>query len=244
MIDPEEKAELVAALLGALMGSRGSIDKIKEKSREEMERGLLAPAREHRAHTSGSHDPFDLGPAASTYIDGAMRSRATARGMLIGLTELLLDTEEARARERASREQAARTFATLRARQDPDAPTGPTGRDGLDWAALRAERDLLAEKLSREERKVIKAEHDREIEARNARTLLAEVTRRDERIGELERLLRNTEAAYGRLQDAMTKQEADLLEAQGKLATAEEQLAAVTTENDDLIAEEIERSGA
>lgn len=200
----------LSVMLQAMMGSLEAMEELRRQSRENLEEMLIGPARSWRAGRATSK-PFSFGPAAWGYLRGVMNSPTLAQGLITALTERVLELDADKARPPAASGQATPgreaellrqvaalegEVASLRSTAEPTA---------LDWAALRAERDRLAERLAHRERRVTQVEHDRDVEARNALRLVEELRDRDQKIMALD---------------------AELTEAQGRNATLEEKLTA------------------
>lgn len=214
-------SEMIELVLDLLAGKTGSIEKIQREACEEMERKLLGPAREYRSRPGAK--PLTFGPQAQEYIVRTVRiGPESTMGMVFALLESVL-TGAAKPLPQAQDDRAPEEPEETDHNTDPyaigslnpmrfdqDRPVHPTG---FDWAALRAERDSLVQKLATQDVRLMTAR-------RNYSAQIEESNR-------LRDLLAHRDQEIKNLTGTLSRMDLDLIEANGRADDCRQRLAAV-----------------
>lgn len=203
--------QLLDLMLETLIGPGTTMKGVYQQAMAQVQEQVVGPATEYRRQNPGAA-PFAVGPVATEHIAMAMTEPARAQGLIHALLEYAIAAPEV---------------------QPAPEPARPApGPSGFDWEALRAERDSLADKLVRRERQLDQAtargdelEKQRDVEARNGSRLVEELKQRDARIVVLGNDVARWRGSVDRLDAEVARLSVELEQAQGRLATVEEELA-------------------
>lgn len=199
----EEHTAELTMMLRVLAGDRTVYPEVAEQARQDLERDVIGPLRDHRSTLPASERSLRYSPEAKQYVTSIIEAGPIqSEGLILALMERVMELD-------------AETFDRRLAGDAQQA----FGVSGLDFDAVRADRDDLRERFDRAVR-----QRERTL----ARARLAEEQRDIEagHVIELERRLAEAKQEIAGLHQSLARIDSELIEARGNEQTLEEKLAA------------------
>jgi hypothetical protein len=192
----------IEMLLRVLAGDRSVAGEIRAQAREDLERSIFGPIRAYRL-ANPNREPMSQPAEVLRYVERVLsKGPGITEGFVLGLVDRAADFDQERL------------------------GLAPAGASELDWAAVRAERDDLIERLTRRERQEQRAKDEARRAESNARRYREQRDVEARNALELDRRLTEAKHEIMRLHDSLSKIDAELIEARGNEQTLEERLAA------------------